>query len=93
VTINVTAKPVTFLQKQIMAALWSLTRAAVKLLLFQDNDLSYSIQPVITIKITDTTQGEMSDGSRAVNNLLLSLETWKMLKTVLSKRKLIKYQN
>jgi len=76
-----------------MAALWSLTRAAVELLLFQDNDLSYSIQPVITIKFTDTTQGEMSDGSRAVNNLLLSLETWKMLKTVLSKRKLIKYQN
>jgi len=64
-----------------MAALWPLTRAAVKLLLFQDNDLSYSIQPVITIKITDTTQDEMSDGSRAVNKLLLSLETWKMLKT------------
>ena len=76
-----------------MAALWSLTCAAVKLLLFQDNDLSYIIQLVITMKITDTTQGEMSDGSRAVNNLLLSLETWKMLKTVLSKRKLIKYQN
>ena len=31
-----------------------LTRAAVKLLLFKENDLSYSIQPVITIKITDT---------------------------------------
>jgi len=76
-----------------MAALWSLTRAGVKLLLFQGNDLSYSIQPVITIKITDTTQGEMSDGSRVVNNLLLSLETWKMLQTVLSKRKLVKYQN
>ena len=75
-----------------MAALWSLTRAAVKLL-FQDNNLSYSIQPVITIKITDTTQGEMSDGSRVVNNLLLSLETWKILQTVLSKRKLVKYQN
>ena len=71
-----------------MAAPWFLTRAAVKLLLFQDNDLSYSIQPVITIKIADTTQGEMSDGSEAVNNLLPSLETWKMLKTVLSKRKL-----
>jgi len=40
-----------------MAILCSLTRAAVKLLLFQENDLSYSIQPVITIKITDTTQG------------------------------------
>jgi len=48
---------------------------------------------VITIKIAGTTQGEMSDGSRAVNNLLLSLETWKMLKAVLSKRKLMKYQN
>ena len=76
-----------------MAGLCSLTRAAVKLVLFQDNDLSYSIQPVITIKITDTTQGEMSDGSRPVNNLLLSLETWKILKTILSKRKLLKYQN
>jgi len=41
--------------------LWSLTRAAVKLLLLQDNELSYSVQPVITIKITDTTQGETSD--------------------------------
>jgi len=92
VTTNVTAKPV-FCTKQIMAALWSLTRAAVKLLLFQDNDLSYSIQPVIIIKITDTTQGEMSDGSREASNLLLSLKTWKMLKTVLSKRKLIKYRN
>jgi len=51
------------------------------------------MQPVVAIKITDTTQGEMSAGSRAVNNLLLSLETWKMLKTVSSKRKLIKYQN
>jgi len=69
-----------------MAALWFFTCAAVKLLLFQDNGLSYSIQPVITIKIADTTQGEMSDGS--VNILLLSLETWKMPKTVLSKRKL-----
>ena len=92
-TTNVTEKPVTFLQKQIMAALWSLTRAAVKLLLFQDNDLSNSIQSVIIIKITDTTQGEMSDGSREASNLLLSLKTWKMLKTVLSKRKLIKYRN
>jgi len=33
-----------------MAVLWSLTCAAVILLLFQDNDLSHSIQPVITIK-------------------------------------------
>jgi len=65
-----------------MAILWSLTCASVELLLRQDNDLSYSIQSVITRKITDTTQGEMSDGSRAVNNLLLSLETCKMLKTV-----------
>jgi len=46
-----------------MAVLWSLTRAAVKLLLFQENDLSYSIQSVITIKITAATQGEMSDRS------------------------------
>jgi len=76
---------------QIMDVLWCLARAAVKLLLFQDNYLSYSIQPVITIKTTDTTQGEMSDGSRAVNNLSLSLETCKMLKTILSMRKLIKY--
>jgi len=88
VTTNVTAKPVTFLHETNHGC-----TVVLKLLLFQDNDLSYTIQPVISIKITDTTQGEMSDESRAVNNLLLSLETWKMLKTVLLKRKLIKYQN
>jgi len=33
-----------------MAVLWSLTCAAV---IVQDNDLSYSTQPVITAKITD----------------------------------------
>jgi len=49
--------------KQIMAVLWSLTHAAVKFLLFQDNDLSYSIQPAISTKITETTQGEMLDRS------------------------------
>jgi len=45
-----------FCMKRITAILWPLTRAAVKLLLFQDNDLSYirPIQPVITIKITHT---------------------------------------
>jgi len=71
--------------------LWSLTRAPVKLLLFQDHDLSYSrpIQPVITtVKIADTTQGEMSD--EAVNNLSRLQETCKMLKIILSKLKLIK---
>jgi len=46
-----------------MDVLWSLTRAVVKLSLFQDIDLFYSIQPMITIKITDTTQGEMADRS------------------------------
>jgi len=46
-----------------MAVVWSVTYAAVKLLLFQDNALSYSIQPAITRKITDTTQGEMLDRS------------------------------
>jgi len=46
-----------------MAVLLSLTCAAVEVLLFQENDLSYSIQPAITRKITDITQGEMSDGS------------------------------
>jgi len=71
-----------FCTKHITTIVWSLTCASVKLLLRQDNDLSYSIQPVITIKLTDTTQGEMSDGSRAVNNLLPSLETCKTLKTV-----------
>jgi len=71
--------------------LWSLTRAPVKLLLFQDHDLSYSrpIQPVITtVKIADTTQGETSD--EAVNNLSRLQETCKMLKIILSKLKLIK---
>jgi len=64
VTTNVTAKPVTFLHEtNDMAVLWSLTCAAVKLVLFEDNDLSYSIQPAITRKITDATQGEMSDRS------------------------------
>jgi len=64
VTTNVTAKPVTFLHEtNHMAVLWFLTCAAVKLLLFEDNDLSYSIQLAITRKITDTTQGEMSDRS------------------------------
>jgi len=33
-----------------MAALWSLTRAGVKLLLLHENDISYSIQPVIYYK-------------------------------------------
>jgi len=62
VTTNVTAKTKSqlhFCTKQITAVQYSgLTRAAVKLLLFKDNDLSYSIQPVITIKITDTPQGK-----------------------------------
>jgi len=45
-----------FLNSRIATAVQycGLTRAAVKLLLFKENDLSYSIQPVITIKITDT---------------------------------------
>ena len=58
-----------------MAGLWSLTRAAVKLLLFQDNDLSYSIQPVITIKITDTTQGEMSAKTYKILELVIPHDT------------------
>jgi len=65
VTTNVTAKSrLHFCTKQITAVQYcGLTRAAVKLLLFKDNDLSYSIQPVITIKITDTAQGKMPDRS------------------------------
>jgi len=66
VTTNVKQSQLHFCTKQITAILWSLTRAAVKLLLFQDNDLPFHsspIQPVITIKITDATQGEMSDRS------------------------------
>jgi len=70
-----------------MAVLWSLTRAAVKLL-FQDNDLSYSIQQAITTKITETTQGEMSDrSSYQPFGTSINLQNAKI---ILSKRKLIK---
>jgi len=53
-------------------------------LLFQDSGLSYSKQTVITVKITDTTQ--VTCRTEAVN-LSRSLETCKMLKIILSKRK------
>jgi len=37
VTINVTVKPVKFLREQVIAVLWFLTRAAVKLSWFHNN--------------------------------------------------------
>jgi len=65
VTTNVTAKTKSqlhFCTKQITAVQYcGLTRAAVQLLLFKDDDLSCSTQPVITIKITDTPQDKMSE--------------------------------
>ena len=64
-----------------MAALWSLTRAAAKLSLFQDNDLSNS------------TPCRVECRTEAVNHLSRSLETRKVLKNILSKLKFIKYQN
>jgi len=71
-----------------MAVLWSLTCAAVILLLFQDNDLSHSIQPVITIKNHWNTQGEMSD--RSSYQPFGASGNCEMLKIILSKRKLVK---
>jgi len=54
-----------------MAVLWSLTCAAVKLSLSQDNDLPYSIPDRIQCP------------TEATNNLLRSLETCKMLKVII----------
>jgi len=64
-----------FCTKQIMAVR---TRAAFKLSLFPDNDLSYSIPHRVKCC------------TEAVNNLPWSIETWKMLKFILSKLKSIK---
>ena len=64
-TTNVTAKSqLHFCTKQITAEQYcGHTRAAVKLFLFKDNDFSFSIEPVITIKITEAAEGKMSDKS------------------------------
>jgi len=64
-----------------MALLWSLTRAAVKLSLFHDSHLTYSISHGVKCR------------TEADKNLSRSLETCKMLKIILSKLKFIKYQN
>jgi len=60
-----------------MAVLWSLTCAAVKLSLFQNNDLSYSISIPDRVKYL----------TEVANNLSRSLETCKMAKTTLLKLK------
>jgi len=60
-----------------MAVLWSLTRAAVKLSLFEDSDLSYSIPHRLKCR------------TEAVNNPSRSLEICKMLNIILSKIKFI----
>jgi len=58
--------------------LWSLTRAAVKLTLIQDNDLSHNIPCGVKYR------------TEVVNNLSRCLESCKMLKIMLVKLKVIK---
>jgi len=70
-----------FCTKHIMAVLWSLTCAAVILSLLQENNLSNSIPYRVKCR------------TKAINHLSQSLETWKMLKIILSKIKFINYQN
>ena len=70
-----------FCTEQIMAVLWSLTCAAVILSLLQENNLSNSAPHRVKCR------------TEAVKHLSRSLETWKMLKIVLSKLKFINYQN
>jgi len=64
-----------------MAVLWSLTRVAVILSLLQENNLSNSIPR------------RVKSQTEAVKHLSWSLETWKMLKIILSKLKFINKQN
>jgi len=65
-----------------MVALWSLTRAVVVILsLLQENNFSKSIPDRVKCR------------TNAVNHLSRSLETWKMLKIILSKLKCINKQN
>ena len=66
-----------------MTVLWSLTCAAVLLSLLQENSLSNS----------NSKPHRVESRKEAVNNLSRSLETWKMLKIVLSKLKFIILQN
>jgi len=61
-----------------MAVLWSLAGAAVKFLLCQDNDLSYSIPHKVKCHTEE------------VNHLSRSLETCKMLKIILPKLNFMK---
>jgi len=64
-----------------MAVLWSLTCAAVILSLLQENNLSNCKPHMVKARRV------------AVKHLSRSLETWKMLKVILSKLKFINYQN
>jgi len=61
-----------------MAVLWLLTRAAVKLSLFQDSDLSYSMPRRVKCR------------TKAASHLSRSLETCNIPKIILSKLKFIK---
>jgi len=79
VTTNITAKPFAFLHETSHGcSVASLTRTAVELSLFQDNDFSYSIPHSVKCR------------TKVVNNLSRSLETCKMLKIILSRLKRIK---
>jgi len=60
-----------------MAVLWSVTCAAVVFSLLQENNLSNSIPH------------RVKSWTEAVKHLSPSLETWKMLKIILSKLKFI----
>jgi len=70
-----------FCTEQIMAVPWSLTCAAIMLSLLQENNLSNSIPHRIKY------------WTEAVKHLSRSLETWKMLKIILSKLEFIDLQN
>jgi len=81
VTTKVTEKPITFLHEKLMDLLWSLTRAAVKLSLFQGSNLAYSTPRGVNCR------------TEAVKNFSRTLETCKTLKIILSKQKFTKCQN
>jgi len=82
VTTNVTAKSVTFLHETNHGCMRSPTGAAVKLSLFQNNDLSYIVYA-----------HRVKCQTEKVNSLSRSLETCKIQKIILLKLKFIKYQN
>jgi len=70
-----------FCTEQIMAVLWSLTCVAVILPLLQENNFSNSIPHRVKCRTEE------------VKHLSRSLETWKILKIILSKLKFINWEN